>query len=105
MKSQQPYYFVFQNSEKAAIFQTNSVGGELFSCVNASFVHNNFLCFNLPTKIMANLTQNEICAVLCSKRQYKQHDGEKMAMWKNFVCQRDQERDIHYTTINKFDVT
>ena len=39
MKSQQPYYFVFQNSEKAAMFQTNSVGGELFSCVNASFVH------------------------------------------------------------------
>ena len=39
MKSQQPYYFVFQNSEKAAMFQTNSVGGELFSCVNASFEH------------------------------------------------------------------
>ena len=32
------------------------------------------------THKMANLTQNEICAVLCSKRQYKQHDGEKMAM-------------------------
>ena len=29
---------------------------------------------------MGNLNQNEICAVLCSKRQYKQHDGEKMAM-------------------------
>ena len=27
-----------------------------------------------------SLTPNEICAVLCSKRQYKQHDGEKMAM-------------------------
>ena len=26
---------------------------------------------------MANLNQNEIYAVLCSKRQYKQHDGEK----------------------------
>ena len=26
---------------------------------------------------MANLNQNEICAVLCLKRQYKQHDGEK----------------------------
>ena len=39
MKSQQPYYFVFQNSEKVAMFQTNSVGGELFSLVNASFVH------------------------------------------------------------------
>ena len=39
MKSQQPYYFVFQNSEKVAMFQTNSVGGELFSWVNASFVH------------------------------------------------------------------
>ena len=32
------------------------------------------------THQMANLTQNEICAVLCSERQYKQHDGEKMAM-------------------------
>ena len=36
---------------------------------------------------MVNLTQNEICAVLCSKRQYKQHDGEKMAMW-NFAHSR-----------------
>ena len=26
---------------------------------------------------MANLNQNEIFVVLCSKRQYKQHDGEK----------------------------
>ena len=29
-------------------------------------------------------------------------------MWKKerfFVCQRDQERDIHYTTINKYDIT
>ena len=26
---------------------------------------------------MANLNQNEICAVLHLKRQYKQHDGEK----------------------------
>ena len=26
---------------------------------------------------MENLNQNEICAVLCSKRQYKQNDGEK----------------------------
>ena len=33
------------------------------------------------THKMANLAQNEICAVLCSKRQYKQYDGEKMAMW------------------------
>ena len=32
------------------------------------------------THKMANLAQNEICAVLCSKRQYKQYDGEKMAM-------------------------
>ena len=32
------------------------------------------------TQKMGNLTQNEICAVLSSKRQYKQHDGEKMAM-------------------------
>ena len=32
------------------------------------------------THKMANLTQNEICAVLCSKRQYKQDDGEKKAM-------------------------
>ena len=29
------------------------------------------------THKMANFNQNEICAVLCSKRQYKQHDGEK----------------------------
>ena len=29
------------------------------------------------THKMANLNQNEICAVLCSKRQYKQHGGEK----------------------------
>ena len=33
-----------------------------------------------PTRKVANLTQNEVCAVLCSERQYKQHDGEKMAM-------------------------
>ena len=26
---------------------------------------------------MVNLNQNEICAVLSLKRQYKQHDGEK----------------------------
>ena len=26
---------------------------------------------------MANLNQNEICAVLCLNRQYKIHDGEK----------------------------
>ena len=36
---------------------------------------------------MANLTENEVCAALCSKRQYKQHDGEKMAMW-NFAHSR-----------------
>ena len=30
------------------------------------------------THKMANLNQNEICAVLCSKRQYKQHDGENV---------------------------
>ena len=29
------------------------------------------------THKMANLNQNEICAVLWSKGQYKQHDGEK----------------------------
>ena len=29
------------------------------------------------THKMANLNQNEICAVLRLKRQYKQHDGEK----------------------------
>ena len=29
------------------------------------------------THRMENLNQNEICAVLCSKRQYKQNDGEK----------------------------
>ena len=32
------------------------------------------------THKMAKLTVNEISAVLCSERQYKQHDGEKMAM-------------------------
>ena len=49
------------------------------------------------THKMANLNQNEICAVLCLKRQilYQQHD-EKI-----FVCQRDQEHDIHSMTINK----
>ena len=26
---------------------------------------------------MANLNQNEVCVVLCSKEQNKQHDGEK----------------------------
>ena len=42
-----------------------------------------FFCFMLqsPHK-MANLTQNEICSAFHSKKQYKQHDGEKkMAMW------------------------
>ena len=29
------------------------------------------------THKMANLTQDEICAVLCSERQYKQRDGKK----------------------------
>ena len=29
------------------------------------------------THKMANLNQNEICAVLCLKRQYKIHDGVK----------------------------
>ena len=29
------------------------------------------------THKMAKLNQNEICAVLCLKRQYKQHDGEE----------------------------
>ena len=29
------------------------------------------------THKMANVTKNEICTVLCSKRQYKQGDGEK----------------------------
>ena len=29
------------------------------------------------THKMANLNQNEICAVLCLKRHYKIHDGEK----------------------------
>ena len=112
------------------------------------------------THKMANLTQNEICAVLCSKRQYKQHVEEKMAMWsfghrrfiklwksntntteklikhvlpakvrainclentnhrtrkrqewggvglrKFFLCQQDQECNIHYTTINKYGIT
>ena len=51
------------------------------------------------THKMANLNQNEICAVLCLKRQYQQHD-EKI-----FVCQRDQEHDILSMTINKYDIT
>ena len=25
--------------------------------------------------------------------------------WQIFVCQRDQERETHYTTINKYDIT
>ena len=29
------------------------------------------------THKMANLTQDEICAVLCSERPYKQRDGKK----------------------------
>ena len=37
------------------------------------------ICMLQSTHKMANLTHNEICAVLCLKRQYK-HDGEKMAM-------------------------
>ena len=44
-------------------------------------------CMLQSTHKMANLTQNEICALPCSKRQYKQHDGEKMAMW-NFAHSR-----------------
>ena len=36
------------------------------------------------THKMANLTQNEIYAVRCSKRQYTQHDRKKMATW-NFA--------------------
>ena len=38
------------------------------------------------TPKMANLTQNEICAVLCSKRQYKQHDGEKKGAGKLHIA-------------------
>ena len=40
--------------------------------------HGNMFFMLQSTHKMANLTQNEICAVLCSKRQYKRHDGEKM---------------------------
>ena len=85
---------------------------------------------------MANLTQNEICAVLCSKRQYNQMTEKKWLcevlhiagllnsenpiqiqietfikhvspakLMAIHVCQRDQERDIHYMTINKYDIT
>ena len=43
---------LFQNSEMAAIFvfDTSSAGGELFSCVNASFVHpiTLYRCLNAP---------------------------------------------------------
>ena len=111
------------------------------------------------THKMENLNQNEICDVLCSKRQYKQNDGEKSlceilhiagllnsenpiqiqtqtfikhvlpakvrainrqkntnhrtskrqewgggGLLKKILCQRDQERDIHYTTISKYDI-
>ena len=38
-----------------------------------------YLCFNLPTK-WQTLLRMKLCAVLCSERQYKQHNGEKMAM-------------------------
>ena len=31
--------------------------------------------------------------------------GRRRAEEKIFVCQRDQERDILYTTINKYDIT
>ena len=31
--------------------------------------------------------------------------GRRRADEKIFVCQRDQERDIHYTTINEYDIT
>ena len=128
--------------------------------ISFQYTKNNNLMLHSTHK-MANLNQNEICAVLCSKRQYKQHDGEKWlceilhiagllnsenpiqiqtetfikhvlpskvrainclkntnhrtkeeagmgrrrADKKFFVCQRDQEHNIHYTTINKYDIT
>ena len=105
---------------------------------------------------MVNLTQNEICAVRCSKMQLNNmmgrkslceilhiagllksnanttekfikhllpakvreinllkntnHKTRKRQEWgggglrKNFLCQRDQERDINYTTINKYGI-
>ena len=31
--------------------------------------------------------------------------GRRRADEKKFVCQRDQERDIHYMTINDYDIT
>ena len=31
--------------------------------------------------------------------------GMRRADEKMFVCQRDQEHDIHYMTINKYDIT
>ena len=37
----------------------------------------NHLFMLQSTHKMANFNQNEICAELCSKRHYKQHDGEK----------------------------
>ena len=39
-----------------------------------------YLCFNLPTK-WQTLLRMKLCAVLCLKRQYKQHNGETVAMW------------------------
>ena len=43
------------------------------------YTKNNNLMLQSTHK-MANLNQNEICAVLCSKKAQK-HDGERMAMW------------------------
>ena len=31
--------------------------------------------------------------------------GTRRADEKIFVCQRDQERDVHYMTINKYEIT
>ena len=59
----------------------------IFSVNSLLLLHKKISSFMLQsTHKMANLTQNEICAVLCSKRQYKQHDGEKMAMWNSAHC-------------------
>ena len=56
----------------------NSILESLSSDGVQRFVHKKqkiTLCFNLPTKWQTLLRMK--CAVLCSKRQYKQHDGEK----------------------------
>ena len=53
------------------------------------------------THKMANLNQNEICAVLRLKRQYKQHDGEKwLCEILHIACLLSSENPIKTRTQN-----